>query len=346
MKKKRSMARIITGMMAAFLFGLCGCAARQEEPDDHLAIGVVYYEKSDTFMASLVEEIRNKFSEYEEKNGKTIRVVIRSSESSQKLQNTQIEELIDMGCQLLCVNLVDRADPSFVIDAAKEKNIPIIFFNREPVEDDMKRWDKLYYVGADPEQSGRFQGETVLSYLENHTIDKNHDGIIQYVVLEGEMGHQDAIIRTESVVDTMVKGGLSLEKLSYQIANWNRAQAQNRMEQLMGQYKNQIELVLANNDDMALGAMDAYRRLNYTEDSWPVFFGVDGTQAGLEAVRDGRLAGTVYNDKNGQASMISDLAVKLLLRESLSGIPFDKERTIYVPYLKVTAENLGQFIQK
>lgn len=70
------------------------------------------------------------------------------------------------------------------------------------------------------------------------------------------------IIRTENAVDTLNKNGIELEKLSYQIANWNRAQAQNRMEQMLGQYKNKIELVLANNDDMALGALDAYKNLN------------------------------------------------------------------------------------
>ena len=67
-------------------------------------------------------------------------------------------------------------------------------------------------------------------------------------------GHQDAIIRTEDAVDTLKNEGIRLEKLSYGIANWNRAQAQNRMQQLIGQYQNDIELVLANNDDMALGA--------------------------------------------------------------------------------------------
>ena len=95
---------------------------------------------------------------------------------------------------------------------------------------------------------------------QNSQIDHNKDGKIQYVVLEGEAGHQDAIIRTENAVDTLNKNGIELEKLSYQIANWNRAQAQNRMEQMLGQYKNKIELVLANNDDMALGALDAYKK--------------------------------------------------------------------------------------
>lgn len=99
------------------------------------------------------------------------------------------------------------------------------------------------------------------------------------------MGHQDAIIRTESVVESLKANDISLEKLSYQIANWNRAQAQTRMMQLIGQYKTNIEMVIANSDSMALGAIDAYEKLGYTESNIPVFFGIDGTDEGLKPFR-------------------------------------------------------------
>lgn len=134
------------------------------------------------------------------------------------------------------------------------------------------QWDQLYYVGAKAKQSGQMQGQLAADYIKEHPdVDRNHDGKIQYVILEGEMGHQDAIIRTESVVESLKEQGIALEKLSYQIANWNRAQAQNRMMQLIGQYNNRMEVVLANNDAMALGAMDAYEKLGYTETNRPVF---------------------------------------------------------------------------
>ena len=215
-------------------------------------------------------------------------VTVRDGAGSQRIQNDQVKELIDAGCNILCVNLVDRADPSEIIDLARENDVPIIFFNREPVAEDMLQWDKLYYVGANAEQSGIMQGELAVDAVAAHPrIDKNRDGVIQYVVLEGEPGHQDAIIRTENAVDTLRNQGVELEKLSYGIANWNRAQAENRMLQMISQHQNQIELVLANNDAMALGAIDAYRKLNWTEAALPVFFGIDGTEEGLEAVQEG-----------------------------------------------------------
>ncbi len=209
------------------------------------------------------------------------------------------------------------------------------------------QWDKLYYVGAKAKQSGEMQGELAAELIkENSRIDRNNDGKIQYVILEGEVGHQDAIIRTESVVESMKANGVQLEKLSYQIANWNRAQAQNRMTQLVGQYKTEIELVIANNDAMALGAIDAYEKLGYTESNIPVFLGIDGTDEGLEAVEESKIAATVYNDKEGQAKAMADLALAVVTGEGMEDIAFENEKYIYLPYQKVTLENVEDFIKK
>src|SRR5699024_4712490 len=182
--------------------------------------------------------------------------------------------------------------------------------------------------------------------MSDSGIDRNRDGKIQYVVLEGEPGHQDAIIRTENAVETIRSKGISLEKLSNGIANWNRAQAQNRMQQLIAQYQNEIELVLANNDDMALGAIDAYVKLNRTEAGMPVFFGIDGTTDGLQAVVDSKLAGTVYNDKVGQADAMAKLAAALITGEGMDEIKYKNGKYIYLPYSKVTQENVGEYLRK
>ena len=275
-----------------------------------------------------------------------VMVTVRDAVGSQRTQNDQVKEMIDEVCNILCINLVDRTDPSEIIDSAKEKNIPIIFFNREPVAEDMMQWDKLYYVGAKARQSGQMQGEIAADLILNDkSIDKNHDGKIQYVVLEGEMGHQDAIVRTDSSVETILAKGIKMEKLSYEIANWKRAQAQNRMEQLIRQYGNTIELVLSNNDDMALGALDSYRIMGYTKDNMPMMLGVDGMQEALEAVKDGRLTGTVYNDKEGQAKMMAAIVFASVSGKGLDGINFENLTEVYLPYQKVTIDNVDHYLE-
>ena len=111
--------------------------------------------------------------------------MVRDAAGSQRTQNDQVKELIDAGCDVLCVNLVDRADPSEIIDLAREQDVPIIFFNREPVAEDLMQWESLYYVGAEAEESGRMQGELAADAIRaDSQIDKNKDGKIQYVVLE------------------------------------------------------------------------------------------------------------------------------------------------------------------
>ena len=275
-----------------------------------------------------------------------VMVTVRDAVGSQRTQNDQVKEMIDEVCNILCINLVDRTDPSEIIDSAKEKNIPILFFNREPVAEDMMQWDKLYYVGAKARQSGQMQGEIAANLiLKDKSIDKNHDGKIQYVVLEGEMGHQDAIVRTDSSVETILAKGIKMEKLSYEIANWKRAQAQNRMEQLIRQYGNTIELVLSNNDDMALGALDSYRIMGYTKDNMPMMLGVDGMQEALEAVKDGRLTGTVYNDKEGQAKMMAAIVFASVSGKGLDGINFENLTEVYLPYQKVTIDNVDHYLE-
>lgn len=344
MRRRKILAAGIVFCMC--MWSLCACESQQLSGEDKVRVGVAYYNQSDTFLNELIACFKEELQSFES-DDLEVTVTVRDAAGSQRTQDDQVKEMLDAGCNVLCVNLVDRADPSEIIDLARERDIPIIFFNREPVAEDLMQQDGLYYVGAEAEESGIMQGELAVDAIrQNDRIDRNKDGKIQYVVLEGEAGHQDAIIRTENAVETLKSNGIALEKLSYQIANWNRAQAQNRMEQMIGQYQNKIELVLANNDDMALGAMDAYRKLNYTESALPVFFGIDGTDVGLQAVRDGKMAGTVYNDKEGQAEAMAKLAVAAATGEGMEDIEFENEKYIYLPYQKVTPDQIDEFLDE
>lgn len=340
--RRKTAIAVLVGTSMIFL---ASCGKEQEQEVQRVHMGVAYYDQRDTFLNEMIGEMKNRMKEYETEDVEMM-MSIREAGGVQRTQNDQVKELIDAGCNVLCVNLVDRADPSEIIDLAREREVPIIFFNREPVAEDLQQWENLYYVGADARQSGVLQGELAAERIRtDKNIDRNKDGKIQYVVLEGEAGHQDAIIRTENAVETLKAQGIELEKLSYQIANWNRAQAENRMEQMLSEYQNQIELVLANNDDMALGAIDAYEKRNYTESALPVFFGIDGTDPGLEAVVNGKLAGTVYNDKEGQAEAIVRLAAALATEEGMEIMEFEKDKYIYTPYFPVTEENVGDVMR-
>jgi len=310
-----------------------------------MKIGISIYNQYDTFISSLVNYLMEEAKLKEQEEGITITLEIVNAGGSQVTQNYQVEEFINQDYDILCINLVDRTDASIAIDMAMNADIPIIFFNRELVEKDLERWDKLFYVGAVALESGIMQGEIVVDACRKDfdKIDKNKDGIMQYVILEGEPGHQDALIRTEYVIKTITEAQINVEKLGDEIANWNRAQAETRMSQWLKNYDNEIEIVIANNDDMALGAIDAMKMENIVD--LPVFVGIDGTKVGLEAVKNGDMIGTVLNDGKGQANGIIELAYSLAFDEKLpKEIDLVGGKYIRMPHIIVTKENIDEIL--
>ena len=335
MNRKR-IAAVLGCAAAGFL--LAGCESGGAERVRNIKIGVAVYDQYDTFISQLVEQFNQCAAEMSDSADSNISVKIEvyNAGKSQTTQNDQVKNMLEQECDVLCVNLVDRTEPVTIIDLAEKQDVPVIFFNRELVEQDLERWDGLYYVGAPALQSGILQGEMAADlFQKDSSVDKNEDGVFQYVVLEGEMDHQDAIVRTEYAINTITDQGVSVEKLGYGIANWNRGQAQTKMTQMIGQYGDAIELVLANNDDMALGAIDAYKAAEIDQEEWPAIFGIDGTDVGKTALSKGELKGTVYNDKEGQAEAMLNLAVRLATGDSLEDLNLENGKYIRLPYTKL-----------
>ena len=311
----------MTALVLAVCGGLLVYGNREngEEPRTSMRIGVLLYRGDDTFISTLRGAIEEQAKEYELQSGIKVTLDIMDAKGSQLTQDSQADRLISLECDALCVNMVDRSAASGVIDKAMEAGIPIVFFNREPVEEDMNRWDKLYYVGADPRESAVLQGQILVNaYQENpRTLDENGDGLVSYVLLEGESSHQDSLIRTEQSIQTLKDGGVPIERITGGIANWERIQASALMEQWLSEYPGEIELVIANNDDMALGAIDAMERNGVLTGTIQVV-GIDGTPAGLEAIRAGKLLGTVESDRQAYAEAIFETARQLVMGETVT----------------------------
>lgn len=335
---------IICILAMNFLSGNLETNKREDKGMKGMKIGISIYNQYDTFISSLVGYLSEEAKIIEQEKQITITLDIVNAGGSQISQNYQVEEFIQKEYDILCINLVDRTDASVVIDMAIKADIPVIFFNRELVEKDLKRWDRLFYVGAVALESGIMQGQIVVDAWNKDykRIDKNEDGILQYVILEGEPGHQDASIRTEYVIKTITEAGILVEKLGDEIANWNRAQGETRMSGLLKDYPTQIEIIIANNDDMALGAIDAIKKENVVDP--PIVVGIDGTKVGLEAVNNGDMIGTVLNDSRGQAQGILWLAYSIVFDKPLQ-LEFTLLAGKYIrkPHIIVTPDNIGDF---
>ena len=212
------------------------------------------------------------------------------------------------------------------------------------MEEDLRRWKHAYYVGLPAGDAGVLQGELVLDAWRSHeeALDRNGDGVIQYVMLEGEPGHQDALLRTEYCISTLTGAGIATEKLASDAANWQRGQAAIRMRQWLREFGADIEVVFANNDDMALGAIDACTEAGLDKDTMPFIVGVDATPPALEALREGTLKGTVRNDATGLAENIMHLAASLSAGgEPSRDVTLTDGSYVWLRYEAVTAESLG-----
>lgn len=297
----------------AAVFG--GAGKKTERLASSVRIGLALYRDDDTFISTLRGKLEECAKNYEQTSGVKVNLDIYGAKGSQITQNSQVERFISLGCDVLCVNIVDRSAASTIIDKAMSADIPVVFFNREPVEEDMNRWEKLYYVGEDAKTSAKLQGQILVdAWNENPSfLDKDGDGVVGYVLLEGESSHQDSLIRTEWSIQTLKDGGVPLKKITGGIANWERGQGSALMEQWLKIYPKEIELVISNNDDMALGAIDAIKRMEEPADI--CIAGIDGTPPALAAVEDGTLFGTVQCDSEKYAKAIFDIAMAASLQK-------------------------------
>ena len=296
-------------------------------------VSVFYYTYGDTYISS----VRTALDASLEAAG--IPYQDYDSNNSQTTQTEQVTTAIAKGTSLLVVNLVDSGSDDAaknIIEQASAQNIPVIFFNRSVSEEVVSGYDKCVFVGTDYEMAGHMQGEMIGEYLMANfeEVDLNGDGQISYVMFKGQEGNAEAIARTQFGVedaDAILTAGGKPALSFYDSSNenkylvdqdgaWSAAAANNYMQTILSQYSeangNMVELVIANNDEMAIGSVTALQNAGYNlEDGSatviPVF-GVDATDAAKEAIGKGTMTGTIKQDADGMANTIAQISSNFL----------------------------------
>lgn len=339
--KKGLKGLIVTSLLVGVL--AAGCSNSQAPSGASAGkpvVGVAIYKFDDTFMTG----VRNAISKFAE--GKAT-VEIVDSQNSQSTQNDKVDLFITKKVNALAINPVDRTAAGVIIDKAKKANTPVVFFNREPLPEDMKKWDKVYYVGAKAEESGTISGQLIVDYLKAHPeADKNKDGVLQYVMLKGEPGHQDAELRTKYSIKALEDAGIKVQKLAEDTAMWDRVKGQEKMAAFLAAHGDSIEAVFANNDDMALGAIEALKAKGYFKDGKYIpVVGVDATAPALKALEEGTMLGTVLNDAVNQGKATINIATALAQGQTPTkentGFTLTDDKYVWVPYKKITKENMN-----
>mgnify|MGYP003582609598 CR=1 FL=1 len=341
------MKKILFVMLAMLMLVACGGEKKAEsgaggeaKPAEgkKIKVGVTIYKYDDNFMATLRKDM-----EAYAKEDSNVELIMNDSQNSQATQNEQVDALLSKGVNVLAINLVDPAAGQTIIDKAKAADVPVVFFNKDPGAEALKTYDKAYYVGTKPEESGIIQGQLIeKNWKADPKQDLNGDGVIQYVLLKGEPGHPDAEARTSFVIKELNGKGIKTEKLQEDTGMWDAAQAKDKMDAwLAGPTASKIEVVISNNDGMALGALEA---LKAHQKKLPVY-GVDALQEALTLIESGDLAGTVLNDGTNQAKAVLDLSRNLANgKDPIEGTSWKlEEKAVRVPYVGVDKENLAQF---
>ena len=163
-------------------------------------------------------------------------------------------------------------------------------------------------------------------------------------MLEGEAGHQDAIVRSRVSVETIINGGVELERLGDEMANWDRQQAHTKLTALLQGYPRQIELVIANDDNMALGAVDALKEFGVQ--TMPMVVGVNGQQEALEAIAAGDIDGTALNNAKEKGRVIAMMATSIARYGQVDkSIELTDGKYYFVPYEKIDKNNVDSYLE-
>lgn len=342
--KKRVMGILLALAMSAVM--MTGCSISEAEPSANIVanpkyadkkIGICIYHFEDNFMTLF----RNELYDYLVKQGfPGENIIIADSGNSQDVQYGQIDDFIADGVNALIINLVEGSAAPYVTDKAVEADIPLIYINREPDDVEEQRWADndwdVTYVGCEARQAGTFQGELIVD-MGFEQADLNGDGILQYVMVEGNTETIDARYRTEYSVKAIENAGIEVECLADEAADWNQEPARQIMERALEEYGADIEVVFCNNDAMALGALQAIEAAGRTVGEDIFLVGVDALAAALENILDGKMTGTVFNDHISQAHNAANAAINYVNGGT-------NDYYISCDYVKVTKENAKEIL--
>ena len=271
--------------------------------------------------------------------------------------NNKLDAALTKGTDVVAICAPDRESTETMAQKCDADGVPAVFFNMEPMESTMESYDNIWYVGAEAAQSGEMCAQALINYWNENTeiADKNGDGVLQLVILQGEIGQQDVQLRTQAYEDTLKAQGIDYEILAMDTANWDQAQALDKMNAWITAYGiDGIEGVLCNNDSMAMGAVQACINNGYNSgdpEKFVPIVGIDANIDALEAMKAGSLLGTVLNDRQNQSIAIINV-IKAVnagqeITEDVVGVDCTVDgKYIWVPYVIVDESNLDATLEQ
>ena len=331
---------------------LClGCAAALAEAKTEYNVDVLVWKFDDTY-GSTVRQGMMKWAEIVgEELGVTINLKMYDAGDDMAKQVEQADLAVSDAPDFVIINLAEPAGGQTLVDKLTAAGIPFLFYNIPPSDetyDDVVKTPGAFFVGTLPREAGDMQGEILadLWAADPAAIDKNGDGVIQFVEFKGVANNPEAIARTQYSEETARELGVPLEMVTdIIVADWDTTKANDAMLSTW-QAHPEIELVFANNDDMALGVIAALKQSGWNTgnegDPSVAVIGVDATDAAIEAIKAGRMTATVKQDGDAMGEANIRIMMNYLLNGSWTeGLNYKVNEdgvSTFIPYAKITAD--------
>ena len=334
---KKLVAILLTLIMAL------GCVAGLAEEKTEFNIHVLVWKFDDTYGSSVRQGMMKWEEILEDELGVTINLTMDDAQDDMGKQVEQATRIVSQKPDFVIINLADPAGGQVLVDTFTAEGIPFLFYNIPPSEETYESVVKTpgaFFVGTLPREAGDMQGEILadLWAADPAKIDLNGDGTVQFVEFKGVANNPEAIARTQYSEETARELGVPLEMVTDVIvADWDNGKANEAMLSTW-QAHPEIELVFANNDDMALGAIAALQAAGYNKNDGGVtipVFGVDATAAAQEAIAAKSMTGTIKQDAVGMANAVVKIAENLGLgKGTFDDVVGDLEGTwrVNIPY--------------
>ncbi|GAB1482948.1 sugar ABC transporter substrate-binding protein [Treponema sp.] len=313
---KRAMSVLVVSMLV--LTSVFAAGGKDAGVAGKTKVGYVCNNFNDTFQTYVMDAAKKYFADKPE-----FELVLQDAQEDVIRQQDMVNILISQGTKALIVVPVNTSAMEPIIKAAKDAKVVLVFVNRNPFGEGTLPAN-VHYVGSQ---------EIIAGQLQMENMGKLLGGKGNVAILVGKLDNEGALKRTEGNEATIKAKFPNIKVLAKETGNWQRDQGMSLTENWLTAYGKDLNGILANNDEMALGAVEALKAAGRTD---VIVMGVDAIPDAKVAVGNGSLAATVLQDAVGQGQGAAEVAAGVLKGEK-------KPPITWVPFVLVNKDNLAQY---
>ena len=278
---------------------------------------VIFFRTDDPYTMRVFESLEN----IEKENQNKIKFTFFDPKNNISVQNEMLDSVVRGNYDLVILYLSNKKENvvADVINRVKSKNIPLILLNipQNIVSKVSNLYNNVAFITPDSKKAGVAQGKIIADLWNSNKmdIDRNGDNILQYILLQGPPDDPQVVNRTKYAISTINDSGIKTQELALINGNWLKELAKDSVDSLLLKYNGQIEAIIANNDAMAIGSIEALQKYGYNtgdKSKSIVVVGIDGLPEAIDLIDKGFMTGTVIQDPNVLAELLYTIGMNLV----------------------------------